>query len=241
MPFLEHPKSDAARLELMDRCITTSEQDNATEVKLLPKQLVAELTKRSAEFRTVSTESNASMSARQKETREKNEAKQNLEVVVRDFFEVVKRRTYRMNHPVEVLRFYNMTSNADLPRLKSETEILDAAVEIVTGDAKAVEAGYPAMQNPTAAEVEEQLSLTRKEISDLAPADRALNKVQKEMRNMREPIDEMIRDIADCLQFALRKETASNARRIIRLYGFKYRYLQGEPIDEIVESNISEN
>ena len=105
-----------------------------------------------------------------------------MEVVVRDFFEVVKRRTYRMNHLVEVLRFYNMTSNADLPRLKSEIEILDAAVEIVTGDAKAVEACYPAMQNPTAAEVEEQLSLTRKEISDLAPADRALNKVQKEMR-----------------------------------------------------------
>lgn len=241
MPFLDIPKSDAKRLEFMDLCFKTAEQDIALGNNFLPAKLIAEISKMKAEFRVVLTESNASMSAKQKETREKNESKDKLEVVVRDFFEVVKRRTYRLEHPVEVLRFYNMTSSTDLPSLQSEAAILDVAVEIITGDAKAVEAGYPAMQNPTAAEVEEQLKLTRKEISDLAPADRALNKVQSDLRDMREPIDEMIRDLADCLQFALRKEPASNARRTIRTYGFKYRYLQGEPVDEVVESNSSEN
>jgi len=241
MPFLDIPKSDTKRLEFMNRCVKTAEQDIALDNKFLPENLVTALGEMSAEFRAISTESNSSMSAKQKETREKNESKHVLEVVVRDFFEVVKRRTFRSEHPVEVLRFYNMTSNADLPSLKSEAEILDAAVEIVTGDRNAVKAGYPPMQNPTADEVETQLILTRKEISDMAPADRALNKVQKDLRDMRDPVDEMIRDIADYLQFALRKETASNARRIIRTYGFKYRYLQGEPIEESVESNISEN
>lgn len=241
MPFLDHPKSDAKRLEFMDLCIKTAEQDNALDNKFIPEKLVATLIQRSADFRAVSTESNSSMSAKQKETREKNESKHELEVVVRDFFEVVKRRTYRLDHPVEVLRFYNMTSSADLPSLKSEAELLDAAVEIVTGDRKAVKAGYPVMENPTADEVDVRLILTRKEISDLVPADRALNKVQKDLRDMRGPVDEMIHDIADCLQFALRKETASNARRTIRTYGFKYRYLQGEPVDELVENNTSEN
>ncbi len=241
MPFLYYPKSDAKRLEFMDRCSKTTDQDTALGNNFLPANIIALLSTMSVDFRAISTESNSSMSAKQKETREKNEAKDKLDVVVRDFFEVVKRRTYRLDHPVEVLRFYNLTSNGDLPYIKNEVEILDAATKIVTGDAKAVEAGYPAMENPTAAEVEAELILTRKEISDLAPADRALNKVQKDLSDMREPVDEMIRDIADCLQFALRKETASNARRTIRTYGFKYRYLQGEPVDEVVESNSSEN
>jgi hypothetical protein len=162
-------------------------------------------------------------------------------VLVRDFFEVLKRRTYRLDHPVEVLRLYNLTLTADLPSLKSEADYLDAAVKIVTGDRDAVEDGYPAMQNPSAEEIEVQLRNTRKEIGDLAPADRVLNKVQKDLSDMREPVDELIRDIADYLQFALRKKTASNARRTIRTYGFKYRYLQGEPVEDVVESNISEN
>jgi len=112
----------------------------------------------------------------------------------------------------------------------------------VSGDASLVANSYPAMENPSAAEVNEKLQLANKERDDIAYADRSYNIFQKEISAMRDPVDELVKEIADHLQFGLRKETESNKRRIMRTYGFEYRYLKGEPIEEeVVESETTEN
>jgi hypothetical protein len=61
MPYLEYPKSDAKRLEFMELCVKTAEQDIAQDKKYIPAKLVATLSKTSADFRAISTESNSSL------------------------------------------------------------------------------------------------------------------------------------------------------------------------------------
>lgn len=241
MPYLHYPKSDVRRLEFLKTCVVTARGDIAKGNLYLPETLVAQINEELTNFSGISENTEARLSARNKEIREKNEELEKLERIVRDFFEVVKRRTYRNDDPAEVLRFYNISLSGDIPSLLNEQDVLSAATKIVTGDRHASEVGFVAMQNPSAEEVNNQLQKTRSEREDVGMADREYNEVQKELQDTRIPVDALIRDVADHLQFALRKETASNTRRMMRTYGFAYRLLKGEPEEDVVEENISES
>ncbi len=242
MAYLVLPKSDLNRLKMLDQAFATGKRDAALGTFFIPADLLIEAEALKLKFQTNYELSNSSLSAKQKEVREKNVSFDHLQVNVRDFFEVLKRRTFRLNHPVEVLRFYNITAGGDLPEYSKDLDLVKTAENIVLGESKAVEAAYPPMANPSAEELALVLASAKKELDEIAPADRALNKVQKDLADEREPIDEMIQEIAAYIQFAMRNDNASNVRRIMRTYGFEYRYLQGETVDEEpVESNISEN
>nr|WP_320120021.1 hypothetical protein [uncultured Marinifilum sp.] len=97
------------------------------------------------------------------------------------------------------------------------------------------------MVNPSVEEISTELNLARKEMQEVVPADRAYEQVQKDLYAKREPVDALIREIADYIQFAGRKDSSSNVRRTMRTYGFEYQYLKGEPIEEGVESETFEN
>lgn len=242
MAYLVLPKSDLKRLEVLDRTIVTATNDAELGISFIPEKLLTEAQELKVKFQTVYEQSNASLSARQKEVREKNESFTKLDVLVRDFFDGLKRRTFRLNHPAEVLRYYNITASGELPDFRKESDLIKAAENILLGDNKAAEASYPAMSNPSAEEVALALNAAKKELGDIAPADRAFNEVQKGLSELREPVDEMIGEIVAYIQFALRKESNSNARRIMRTYGFEYRYLKGEPEEVVVvESEATEN
>ena len=232
MPKLIYPTSDARRLELLKRSKETAAADAANGNNYLSEVLTLQINETITGFDSSYSQYNQKLSVRQKEVREKNEAITRLGVFVRDFYEVLKRRAYRNNEPAEVLRFYNLPLSGEIPLMHKDDDYTAAALSIVTGDARAVEAGYPAMLNPTATEVNEKLTAALKEKNDVAPADRELDTVQKEMELKRAETDELIREIADTLRFALRKSSDSNQRRTIRTYGFEYSYLQGETVDE---------
>ncbi|BAX82210.1 hypothetical protein [Labilibaculum antarcticum] len=232
MASLVLPTSDLNRLKMLDRSIATAQKDAVLGTSFIPPKLLREAEELKLKFRTVYDLSNSSLSVRQKEVREKNETFVKLEVVVRDFFDGLRRRTYRMDHPAEVLRYYNITAGGELPTFSKDMDLVTAAENILLGEQKAVEAGYPAMSNPSAEEVALALESAKKEFDEIAPADRAVNKVQKDLAEVREPVDEMIKEIAAYIQFSMRNETTSNVRRFMRTYGFEYRYLQGEPVDE---------
>lgn len=242
MAYLVLPTSDLNRLKMLDRSTATAKKDAELGTSFIPAKLLREAEELRLKFQTVYDLSNSSLSARQKEVREKNESCGKLAVVVRDFFDGLRRRTYRMDHPAEVLRYYNITAGGELPTFSKDLDLVKAAENIVLGEQKAVEAGYPAMGNPSAEEVALALESAKKELDEIAPADRAYDKVQKDLAEVREPVDAMIKEIAAYIQFSMRNETTSNVRRFMRTYGFEYRYLQGEPMDEeLVESENTEN
>jgi len=227
MPYLSYPNSDAQRITFMRISLSTAKNDAAAK-PLLPDDLMMNLENVATAYNATYDLLNSSLSHRQKEVREKNEAMSSLSINVRDFFAVLKRRTYRKEHPTEIFRLYGILSDGELPKISREADLLVAAEAIVFGDKKAVESGYPAMSNPSASEVQEKLVAARKEISEVAPADRVYNEVQKDLEMQRGSVDELIREISDTIQFVLRKHSVSNIRRIMRTYGFTYRYLKGE-------------
>ncbi len=242
MAYLVFPKSDLNRLKTLKGSIATSKRDAEFGTSFIPAKLLREAEELRLKFQTVYDLSNSSLSARLKEVREKNESFVELNVLVRDFFEGLKRRTHRMDHPAEVFRFYNITLDGELPPFSKDQDLVAAAENILLGEQKALEAGYPAMGNPSAEDVALALESAKKEFGEITPADRAVNKVQKDLAEVREPVDEIIREIAANIQFSMRNETASNVRRFMRTYGFEYRYLQGEPVDEeLVANETAEN
>jgi len=242
MPYLVYPQSDVRRLTLLDRVGVTAQNDADLGNRVLPEEFVTEIGSQKDDFQSVYDKYNSSLSIKAKETREKKESFSHLEMFVRDFYDVLKRRTVRLDHPAEVLRFYNVTINGELPNFRKDEDLLKTAENIVKGDANAVSAGFPAMVNPSVEEINMELSSARKEMEEVVPADRAYEQVQKDLFAKREPVDALIREIADYIQFAGRKDSSSNLRRTMRTYGFEYKYLKGEPVEEeVVESETSEN
>ncbi len=106
------------------------------------------------------------------------------------------------------------------------------AAHVVKGDAVAVAAGYPAMINPSAAELETMLDAAQSESNDVAMADRTYDAAQEAVAALRVRADELIAEVVAELRFNLRKKDAPSMRRVMSTYGAAFGYLKGEPVDE---------
>lgn len=181
---------------------------------------------------------NQFLSTREKEVREKNEAIGKLEMIIRDVWEVEKRRVRRLELPAEVLTYYELPLSGIIPRIRKEKDLLAAAANMIKGDEEAVAAGYDPIVNPSAAELKVALDAAKKELSEVAPADRNYDKAEEAVADLRPEADSLIEDVVDELKFKLRKRDASSQRRIILSYGIEIKYATGaepENDDEPIE------
>jgi hypothetical protein len=158
------------------------------------------------------------------ETNEKREVIADLNTTVRDFFEVLRRRKIRMKLPDEIFTLYGLSLNGRNPKLTQQSDLIATSYSIVIGDANAVAAGYAPMLNPSAKEVAALMEKAQTELGAVGSADHQYNKLQKRLQVLRKPANELIQEIAAQLRFALRSNTPSNQRRIMRHYGFEYRF-----------------
>ncbi len=92
---------------------------------------------------------------------------------------------------------------------------------IVAGEVKAVEAGFPAIANPSAAEMVTALTNWYKESEEMVPADAAVRDPKKATASLRPDADDLLDDVKQELSHALRKEAGPGERRVLRLHGFK--------------------
>ncbi len=230
------PTSDNARSQLIKKCISTATADETTQ-SLVPQDLLDRGNELLPQFNQQLSGVNSLLSQRSKEVSEKQAALAALSAWLRDFWEVLRRRTVRLNHPAQVLTYYQLPLDGITPKLSKEKDMLEIARRVIDGDAAAVAEGYPAMVNPSAAELKEVLDKAWKEVNDVPPADEGYDKAQESIAEMRGEVDELIRDIYDYLNFILRKKEDASRRRILQNYGFSFRYLSGEPTDEVVSAN----
>ena len=227
MPTYSAPGSDADRLSTLDTIFTTSGQDTA-EARLLPAELRTKVGTFLTGYRPAVAGLDGASAGRAKEVSEKDAALGVLGGNVRDFFEVLKRRTVRLKHNVSVLVHHGLAQSGDLPALDREADLESAAAGIVSGEAAAVAAGFPAMANPSAAEVKVALDAFRKESGEVAPADAAVRQAQLAAAKLRPDADELIGDVKDEIAHALRKQDGPAQRRVLRLFGFKFTPNPGE-------------
>jgi len=237
MPTFAAPRSDDARLATLETISTTAALDN-DDAKLLPAALRQRVDAFLPGYRPVVQAVEAATAGRAKEVTEKDKALKSLTTHVQDFFEVLKRRTARLDHDVSALVHYGLPQSGDVPKLVAETAVESAADGIVEGEAAAVAAGFPAMVNPSAAEVKTALDSYRKESAEVVPADARVRQAQIAAAAQRELADDLLSDVKDELSHALRKLEGPAERRVLRLFGFKFTPNAGEKPEESMAAPV---
>ena len=232
MPNYLAPRSDIARLTFLQRSITSGNADREAGNNYLSQETSDEITTFLIEFEAAFDNISDSQSTRTREMRQRNEALAQLEMYVRDLWEVLRRRVRRLQQPAEVHTFYRLPLDGVNPKSVSATEWLILAADVIRGDGEAVAAGYPAMSNPSAQEVEEILTVAQTEAGQADAADRIFDQAQETLADLRVRADRLIEDVMAELRFTLRRKDAPGQRRIMRTYGATFEYLTGEPRDQ---------
>lgn len=234
MAEIQLPTNDNARSQFMKKCLHAASTTNGNEAyqSMIPQDILDKGKVLLPEFDQKLSVVSSLLSQRSKEVSEKQESLGGLCMWLRDFWEVLRRRTVRLDHPAQVLTHYQLPLNGITPVLTREKDMLEIAQRVVDGETTAVAAGYPPMVNPSAAELKQVLDKAWKEVKDVPQADEAYDQGQEEIAEMRRKMDEIIKDIYDYMNFNLRKKDEGSRRRILQNYGFNFRFLKGEPTEE---------
>jgi hypothetical protein len=227
MPTYTSPGSDSDRLLVLSTVLAATPA-GADLTKLLPGDLRQRVVDFVPIFKPAVEAVDKHTAGRAKEVSEKESAKNKLKIHVQDFFEVLRRRTARMGHDVSVLVHHGLAQSGENPRLRSEEEISTAAEGIVTGAVAAEAAGFPAMANPSAAEVATALAAFKKESAEVAPADEKVRQAEVAVAKLRDEADDLLSDVKEEVSHALRKEDAPAVRRVLRQLGYTFTPNAGE-------------
>ena len=231
MPILIKPGSDEDRLRFLETAELEDGHDTALNNPRLSAATKALMAARKAAFASAFSGMAMRLGARVKEVTEAQRADSKLEVYVRDYIEVLKRRTYRLEHNISVLTHHSLPQDGSVPAINSRADLVTVATNLISGDGTAVGAGFPAMANPSAAEVNAKFGAAQTERSQVGPADEALDQAQNIIAAQRAGIDELIDDVIADIQYKERKQDITSIRRILRRYGAKYEFTEGETPD----------
>jgi hypothetical protein len=227
MPSYTPPGSDTDRLLVLSTVLAATPA-GADLTKLLPTALRQRVADFVPLYKPAVDAVDNRTAGRAKEVSEKDTAKNRLRTHVQDFLEVLRRRTVRLEHNVSVLVHHGLPQSGENPRLRTEEELSAAALGIAAGAAASVTAGFPAMANPSAAEVAAALAAYNKESGEVAPADELVRAAQAAVAKLRDEADDLVADVKEEVSHALRKEEASTVRRVLRQLGYTFTPNAGE-------------
>ncbi len=231
MPYYVPPRSDFDRSRFLQRTAASAAADHAAGNFYISSETLTAVTALAAQFDTAVRAISGTKRARSQEALERSEALAELSAYVRDLWAVLRRRVRRLKQPANVLLYYGLPIDGETPHPTAQDAWLPIAADVVSGDAEAVAAGFPPMSNPSAAELQAVLDMALTEAGEADAADRIFDQAQAAVAGLRGEIDQMIDDVMSELRFTLRREDKPSQRRIMRTYGAKYAYLEGEPID----------
>lgn len=163
---------------------------------------------------------------------QKNAKYAKLLAFIRDYWDGLKRRTGREEHDASVLLFAGLPLTGDVPSIPNEAAAVAFAKQIAKGDVDMVGAGFPAMSNPTAAQVSAARVAYETEQKDIAPADSVLDAALTAAQDMVFDVDEIIEDVRAEVAHHNRKLDDPSIRRALRRYGMRFATNAGEPPED---------
>lgn len=173
------------------------------------------------------------------EVSQKNAKYAKLLTYIRDYWEGLKRRTNRLEHDASVLLFAGLPLAGDVPAIPNEGAAVAIAKQIAKGDADIVAAGFPAMSNPTAAEVQAACLAYEAEQKDIAPADSVLDAALSAAQGMVADVDDAIEDVRAEVAHFNRKLDDPSIRRALRRYGMSFASNPGEPAEDPADNPVA--
>ncbi len=232
MPFYVPPESPEDRLFVFEETTKfTAAEQTAGRASPIKAATLGGITAFLAIFRPLVAALASVLGTRAREVEESTTAKAILEGHVRDYIEVLKRRTRRQRHNVAVLVNHSLPASGDAPPLNSWPELKRVAAALIAGDGLSA-AAFGAMQNPSAAELQAALTAAQDEHEDVAPADSAVQAAQTALAAQAEQAEFWVSEIRyDALDTG-RREDEPGKRRLLRKLGFRFKTLPGEAPEE---------
>ena len=241
MPNYFAPDSDNSRLAMLNRTQQTGSQDRAAGKSTISQETLDSVQSFIPQFEAALHDVNARLSERIQSTNTANTAVDTLKTYIRDIWEQTRRRTRRENLEPAYLRFYQLTANGRSPNLTSRDEWLNMGRSLIQGDAAAVAAGFPAVVNPSVAELQTALDTAATAVNNIAAYDRAYDDAQKSLAELRLQADDLCQRTISELRFTLYNLDPASRRRIMRTYGARYRLRPGELMNgDVPGDNVPE-
>ncbi|MGC9398249.1 MAG: hypothetical protein ACP5HM_03845 [Anaerolineae bacterium] len=228
MPYYRAPRSDGKRLRFLRKTLKADFHDRQRGQPYLHPLLRAEVRALVPAFERALQALKTQQEVRSRRIEARNRALDEMELYLRDFWEVLKRRVAREAQPLSLLKTYGLPSSGRVPKPTTYEGWLDAAAQVVQGDVEATAVGYAPMVNPSAEEVRLRLDEVYRRAAAVAAAERAYDAAQARLVQLRAEVDEAIQDVVETLRFRLRKYDAAEQRRIMHRYGAAFRYRKEE-------------
>ena len=240
MPYRRMPVSIIDRNKVLEK---TSEKSSSTPAEqwAISTETQTRLTTLYPAFRQEMAERQEQFAKQAEATEMENAQQVVLRRCVSHFFQVfnlaVERGVFRASDRL----YYGLNANqSELPKLGTEQDLTTWALNLVLGEQKRTQQADPEaaepvpMSNPSAAEVQAELTKYSELSSAQSVEKQAFDAENKDVLDMLPEIDELIRDIYDEVEFYYRKETPANRRKLARQWGVVYVSRPGEEPDEEV-------
>ncbi len=224
MPIVAKVQNDKARVGLLStsqefytQAIASGNSVHISDVSANAASLII------PNYREMMLQVNSEKENRGREFAERNVSVKKCDTYNRHFMSALKNRILREELPLSVLSLYGLPTSGILPNPSSPADIVEIAKSLISADVVAVEKGYEAMSNPTAAQLALVLAEAEKEIHDAVESDSIVNSKEAELATIRDDADALISEILAELRFNLRREDETDQRRIMRSYGVKFK------------------
>ena len=133
--------------------------------------------------------------------------------------------------------YYGMDATQEtLPQMDREASLLRVARAVVSGEAKRIAAGGKPVLMPSGEEVEAQLKAVNLRLAEQKKLVAAADQESQDVRELREEVSALVRDIWDEVEFRYRKVPAPTMRRRCREWGVVYTNAPGEVEEEAVRA-----
>ncbi|MES2661633.1 MAG: hypothetical protein V4689_23645 [Verrucomicrobiota bacterium] len=237
MPFRQLPATDATRAQALTAALEKSAATTGSS-RLISAATATALQAFHPNWERETTERADALGHQTSNTATLEAIGASLRMHASHFIQVYQFGVARGIHTPSGRALYELSVNEEtVPNLDAEPDLLQWADRIVKGDPRRViQFGEPAMANPTAAEVAAVLATYKSQLTLQSAAKDALEGEQTDVNALRPAADQLIRDIWDEVEFALRQHDAPTLRRRAREWGVFYALRPGEPEEPITET-----
>lgn len=230
MPFRQLPATDATRSQALTSGLKKSSAVTGT-ARLISADTAARLVAFVPKWEKEIIERADALGKQTSVTTALNFAGDKLRTTLSHFIQVYQFGVARGVFSPSGRAVYDLSVNEEtVPALASEADLLLWADRIIKGDPRRVtNFSEPAMAMPSAADVETALTAYNNELILQTAAKDSLESEQSDVNQLRPEADQLIRDVWDEVEFALRQLETTTLRRRAREWGVFYALRPGEP------------
>ena len=238
MPFRQLPATDATRSQALASGLKKSTAVTGT-ARLINADTAARLVAFVPKWEKEIIERADALGKQTSVTTALNLAGDKLRTIVSHFIQVFQFGVARGVFSPSGRAVYDLSVNEEtVPALASEADLLLWADRIIKGDARRVtNFSEPAMAMPSAADVDAALTAYNTELALQTAAKDSLESEQSDVNQLRPEADQLIRDVWDEVEFALRQLETTTLRRRAREWGVFYALRPGEPEEPVTPAD----